>query len=79
LQDKPSVRRNAKTRFERSREMADGHSALSGDKFQKNSPVEVFAQKLGRAALLPGRKAVNGDFRQANQPAVGLEQMRAEH
>jgi hypothetical protein len=59
--------------------MADGHAAFMRDPGHKNTTIEVFAQKLGRPALLPGREAACGDFRQANQAAISLEQVRAEH
>src|SRR3984885_8131792 len=59
--------------------MADGHAAFPCDPGQKNTTVEVFAQKLGRSALLPEREAACDDFRQANQAAISLDQVRAEH
>jgi hypothetical protein len=45
--------------------MADEHAAFPRDPGQKNTTIEVFAQKLSRPALLPGREAACGDFREA--------------
>ena len=59
--------------------MADGHAAFPRDPGQKNTTIQVFAQKLGRPALLPGREAACADFRQANQAAISLEQVSAEY
>src|SRR5580692_3051948 len=59
--------------------MAEGHAAFLRDPGQKNSTIEVLAQKLGRPALLTGREAACGDFRQASQAAISLDQVRAEH
>jgi hypothetical protein len=50
--------------------MADGHAALPRDPGQMNTTIEVFAQKLGRAALQPGCEAACDDFRQANEAAM---------
>src|ERR1700722_11005957 len=58
--------------------MADLHAAVPCDTGEKNSTIEVFAQKLGRPALLPGREAARADFRQANQAAISLDQVRTE-
>ena len=75
----PTMRRDAECRPERSCKMADRHPALPCKRVQPHATIEPGSQHFGSPPRLPRGQPARHHLGQAGKPAIGLQDMRAEH